>query len=79
MLQGPQDRVNNIVQVLSQVLGQESKDKVAVLLQEIVFPAIAAIRLYAGEMLFSVHFQHDRRIGREKIDLQRPASIYKGR
>ena len=65
-----ENRVENRVQILPNVLGQKSQYPIAVLLQQLVLLPGAPVRDCIGQMLRAIQFDHRRRVGTEQIDFQ---------
>lgn len=67
--QRAQDRVENRIEVLAHVLGQETQHQVAGLLQQCVLAPIATLGLCVSEVQRAVHLNDQLRLGAEKIHL----------
>lgn len=61
--QSVQASVQHQVQVLANVFGEEPQDEVAVLLQELILPSVAAVGDRIREVLRAIEFYRDPRIG----------------
>jgi len=68
MSQGSKNGIQNLVQVLADILCQESQNKVPVLLKRTILSAVTAIGISVREMLCSIQFDHEPILGAEKID-----------
>ena len=75
MRQSSQDGVEHRVEMLAHVFGQEPQDEVAVLLQQAVLAAIAAVGLGIGQVLPAVEFDGDARLGAQQIDFHLPPAV----
>ena len=70
MSERPDDRVENQVEILADVFGEEAEHEVAVLLKELVLPSISTVGGLVAEMLAAVEFHGDVRVRAEQVDLQ---------
>ena len=61
-----QHGIQNCVEVLAEVVGEEAEDEVSVCLQEHVFAAVAAVG-FSGEVLRAIEFDDDPRFGVEEV------------
>jgi hypothetical protein len=64
---------------LPHLLGEEPQHQIAVLLQHVIFAAIASIGDRIGEVLSPIKFHCDARIGAEQINFQPSETIERDR
>ena len=73
--EGPEDRIQNIVEALADVLGEEPQYKIAILLQQHVFTPIAAIGLGIAQMLATVELDRQALGIAEQIDFHSALTV----
>src|SRR5262245_47814902 len=66
--QGLQYGIQNAIEILADILYKKSQNKIAVLLQQPVFPAIASVGFRIGQMLRAIEFHNDTQRLVEEID-----------
>ena len=59
--------VQHMVEMLSDVCGEESQDEIAVLLEEGVFAPVAAVGIYIGQVLVVVQFEDEAQLSTQEI------------
>src|SRR4030095_1772769 len=64
-----QYRIQNDIEILADLLCKKAQNEIAVVLQQPVFPAIASVGFWIGEMLRAIEFQDDTQRLVEEIDL----------
>ena len=75
----PQDGVENGLQLLADVLSQKAQHEVAVLLQQLVLPPIAAIRDRIGQVLSAIEFDGQVRIRAQQVDFKCAEAVERNR
>jgi hypothetical protein len=75
MDQRAENRIENGIEVLREVFCEKTQHDVAVLLQELVFPSITAVRRSISEMLRAVQFDDHSRIVTQQIDFHSATPI----
>lgn len=71
MRQDPKNRVEDTVQMLANILCEESQNKIAVFLQQSVFPTVAPIGVRIIQMLGTIQFDGQPCICTKQIHLHR--------
>ena len=88
MLRGPrpftpcqrlQYRIQNAIEILADILCKKSQNEIAVLLQQPVFPAIAPVGFWIGEMLRAIEFHDDTQKIIEEVDFHLTLAIERNR
>ena len=79
MNQGSQDRIEHRLQLPTDILSKKPQNQIAVLLQQLILAAVAAVRDRIGEMLAAVQLHSHPGIRAEKVDLQRAETIERDR
>jgi len=65
MRHSPQDSIQNLIEILTNVFGQEPEDQIAVLLKQSILATIAPVGLRVAQMLAAIQFDGEAR-GRAK-------------
>ena len=75
MADDPKNGVQDLLKALPDVLRQEPQHEVAVLLQQLVLPAVTAIRLGVSQVLASIELHSNAGIRAQQVDLQAPLLV----
>ena len=67
--------VEDEVELLANVLGEEPQHQVAVLLQHLILAAVASIGNRIGEVLSAIQLHCDPRIGAKQVDFQSSQTV----
>ena len=70
MAERPQNGVEHDCQLLSGVFGKEAQDEITVLLKQLVFTPVAAVRDWIREMLGAVQLYSHPSIATQQIDFE---------
>jgi hypothetical protein len=73
--QDAKDCVQNGIEMLTDIFGQKSQHEVAVLLQEQVFPAVAAVGFWRIQMLSAIEFDCQFRVGTQQVNFHMAVSV----
>lgn len=73
--QDAEDRVGDRVQLPADVVGQKAEDEVAVLLQQLVLSTVPSICDGIRQVLRTIQFQGEARVGTEEVDFQRASTV----
>ena len=79
MAEPSQHGIEHKVKLLAHVLGEEAENEVVVLLEELVFASIPPVPDRVREMLGTVQFDRDARIGAQKIDFHPALTVERNR
>ena len=58
MANAAENRIQHFIKAFADIVTQESKDKIAVLLQKQILPSITAIGVRVAEMLAAIQLNH---------------------
>lgn len=79
MAERSQDRIEHQVQLPPNIFSKETQHQVSALLQQLIFPAIAAVRDRIRQMLGSIQLDGHSGTGTQEIDLQLSETIERDR